>query len=81
MIIITSTINKKIFSKLNCKFGFWQIKIEEESIPFTAFSTPQGQYEWIVMPFELKNAPHFKERWIKSLRNFMNFASFMLMIL
>ena len=54
--LITFVINKKIFSKFDCKFGFWQIKLEEESISLIAFSTPQGQYEWIVMPFGLKNA-------------------------
>jgi len=45
------------FSKMDCKSGYWQIKIDEKTIPLTAFSAPQGQYEWIVMPFGLKNAP------------------------
>ena len=42
-------------SKMDCKSDYWQIKMDEESIPLTAFSTPQGHYEWIVMPFGLKN--------------------------
>ena len=45
------------FSKMDCKSGYWQIKIDEESIPLTTFSAPQGHYEWIVMPFDLKNTP------------------------
>ena len=49
--------NKKFFSKFDCKSSFWQIKLEEPSIKCTSFSTPQGFYEWIVMPFRLKNAP------------------------
>lgn len=44
-----------IFSKFDCRRGFWQVKMHPESIPYKVFSTPQGQYEWLVMPFGLKN--------------------------
>ena len=44
------------FSKMDYKSGYQQIKIDEESIPLTAFSAPQGHYELIVMSFGLKNA-------------------------
>lgn len=45
------------FFKMDCKSGYWQIKMDEERITLIAFSAPQGRCEWIVMSFGLKNAP------------------------
>ena len=50
------------FSKRHYKSGFWQIKMDKKSISLTAFSAPQVHYEWIVMPFDIKNAPQIFQR-------------------
>lgn len=47
----------KLYSKYDLKSGFHQIAMDEESVPWTAFLVPGGLYEWLVMPFGLKNAP------------------------
>ena len=55
--LINSIQECRYFSQLDCKSGFWQVRLHEDSKPWTAFSFPCGLYEWNVMPFGLKNAP------------------------
>ncbi len=50
------------FTKFDCKSGFFQIKLTDESKELTAFSTPLGHYQWNVLPMGLKNAPQKYQR-------------------
>lgn len=41
----------KHFTKLDCKKGFWQIKVSERTSKYLTFSTPWGRYSYLRLPF------------------------------
>ena len=59
------TNNKsKYFSILDLKSGYWQIPLEEKAQKLAAILLPFGIFQFICLPFGLKNAPAFFQRYM-----------------
>ncbi len=57
----------KFFSSLDLLTGYWQVPMAPESRQITAFSTPNGRFEWLRMPFGLKTTLITFQRMIQTL--------------
>ncbi len=56
--LLDSLAGATVFSMLDLKSGYWQVKMHEASQPLTAFTMgPLGFYKCARMPFGLRNAP------------------------
>jgi len=47
----------KFLTKLDMTQGYWQVPLDDPSIPVSGFVTPFGHFQWRFMPFGLRNAP------------------------
>jgi len=65
---IASRINgSKFFTILDCRKGFWQLKVSERTSKYLTFSTPWGRYCYLRLPFGLASAPEVFQQAINSL--------------
>jgi len=65
--LLKTLVNKTIFSKLDLKHGYFHVFVDSESIKYTSFMTPLGQFEFMRMAMRLKNAPAVFQRIINKI--------------
>lgn len=64
--LIDKVGHAKYLTKLDLSRGYWQVPMDDESIPVSAFVTSFGHFQWKYMPFGLRNAPATFQRLVKN---------------
>jgi len=71
--LVDSMGNKRVFTKMDLRWGYNNVRIKEEDEWKVAFTTHMGLYELVMMFFEMTNSPTtFQDMMNKILRNIIN---------
>ncbi|XP_036347689.1 uncharacterized protein LOC118757065, partial [Rhagoletis pomonella] len=65
--VLATLSGKRFFTTLDLMSGYYQIELQEDAKPLTAFVTHNGHYEFNRMPFGLRNAPCVFQRMMSQL--------------
>ena len=65
--ILAKLGDMKVFTVLDLKWGFWNIKLDSESSDLTTFNTPFGRYKFNRLPFGISVAPEIFQKMNDSL--------------
>lgn len=60
--IMSNLTNKKVFTVLDLRNGFWQMELDRQSSDLTTFMTPFGRYKWNRVPFGINSAPEMFQK-------------------
>ena len=55
----------KFLTKIDLSKGYWQVPLDEEAIPVSAFVTSFGHFQWMYIPFGPRNAPSTFQRLVQ----------------
>ena len=70
--LFTKQASDNYFTKIDLSKGYWQVPIDELTKPLTSFITPDGLFQFTVMPFGLVNVPATFSRIMRKLLQGMN---------